>query len=210
MAGFFGFSRNLMGLERLLISFYRNPKLIKGIMDFYSDFLIETFTKVVEEVKLDYVSFWEDMAYKKGPHISPRLFREFMLPNYQKVVGFFKKYGVDIFMVDTDGNINVLVPLFLESGVNCLLPLEARAGVDAVTLRKQYGKKLLLIGNIDKTALAKGKKAIEKEVNSKVPQLIREGGYIPCVDHLVPPDVSFENYTYYISLLRKHLWARRN
>lgn len=208
MAGFFGVSRSFMGLERLLLSFYRKPKLVKSIMDFWADFLIETFTKVAEEVKLDYVSFWEDMAYKNGPHISPRLFREFMLPNYQKVTGFFKKNGVDIFMVDTDGNMNVLVPLFLESGVNCLFPLEVKAGVDAVALRRQYGKKLLLIGNIDKTALAKGKTAIEQEVNAKVPLLIKEGGYIPCVDHLVPPDVSFENYAYYISLIKRHLWAR--
>jgi len=206
MAGFFGIARNLMGLERLLISFYKKPDLVKGIMDFWADFLIEVFSKVVEEVKLDYVSFWEDMAYKNGPLISPHLFREFMLPNYKKVTSFFRKYGIDIFMVDSDGNINDLVPLFLEGGVNCLFPLEVKAGMDAVALRKKYGKRLLLIGNIDKTALAEGKEAIEKEVNSKVPLLIKEGGYIPCVDHLAPPDISFQNYAYYINLKKKYLW----
>ncbi len=205
MAGFFGTARNLMGLERLLISFYKKPKLVKSIMDFWADFLIETFRKVAEEIKLDYVSFWEDLAYKKGPLVSPRLFREFMLPNYQKVTSFFRKYGVDIFMVDTDGNMNALIPLFLEGGVNCLFPLEVAAGVNAVELRKKYGKKLLLIGNIDKGALIKGKEHIKQEVSSKVPLLVKEGGYIPSVDHLVPPDVSFENYSYYISLLKKYL-----
>jgi len=208
MAGFFGIARNLMGLERLLISFYKNPSLVKEIMDFWADFLIETLTKAVEEVKIDYATLWEDMAYNRGPLISPRLFREFMLPNYQKVTKFLRKHGIDIIMVDSDGDITSLVPLFLEGGVNCLFPLEAKAGVDAVALRKKYGKRLLLIGNIDKTALAQGKEAIEREVNYKVPYLVKEGGYIPSVDHLVPPDVSFQNYTYYINFLKKYLWNR--
>lgn len=208
MAGFFGIARNLMGLERLLVSFYKNPGLVKEIMDFWADFLIETFREAVEKVKVDYASFWEDMAYRKGPHISPRLFREFMLPNYRKVTRFLTEHGIDILMVDSDGNIDDLVPLFLEGGVNCLFPLEVKAGVDAVALRKRYGERLLLIGNMDKTALAKGGEAIEKEVDSKVPYLIKQGGYIPSVDHLVPPDVSFQNYAYYISLIKERLQAR--
>ena len=68
---------------------------------------------------------------------------------------------------------------------------------------REYGKELLMIGGIDKCALMHGKKEIEDEVYSKVPQLIKIGGYIPLVDHRVPPDVPLENYQYYLELIRK-------
>ena len=58
-------------------------------------------------------------------------------------------------------------------------------------------------GTIDKRALAKGKEAIREEVMSKVPFLLEQGGYFPTVDHTVPMDVTFENYCYYINLMRE-------
>jgi len=75
--------------------------------------------------------------------------------------------------------------------------------MDAVALRKKYAKALILVGNIDKRALIKGKDAIKEEVMSKVPYLIKEGGYFPSLDHAIPPDVSFENFKYLINLLRE-------
>ena len=81
-------------------------------------------------------------------------------------------------------------------------PLEVAAGNNAVALRKKYGKNLILSGNIDKRALIKGREAIQEEVMSKVPFLLEQGGYLPTVDHHVPPDVTFENYGYYINLMR--------
>ncbi len=77
------------------------------------------------------------------------------------------------------------------------------AGNDAVTIRKKYGKDLIIGGTIDKRALIKGKEAIREEVMSKVPFLLKTGGYFPSIDHLVPPDVTFENYCYYINLMRE-------
>jgi len=77
------------------------------------------------------------------------------------------------------------------------------AGNDAVALRKKYGKNLILSGTIDKRALAKGRGAIREEVMSKVPFLLEQGGYFPSIDHVVPPDVTFENYCYYINLMRE-------
>ena len=205
LRGFFGKAREFMGLENLLKAFYMDPELIHEIMSFWSWFTIETMREAVENCRIDYATIWEDMAYKNGPHISPKLFKEFMLPHYKEVTGFLRKNGVKIIMVDSDGNINPLIPLWLEGGVNCLYPLEVAAGVDAVSLRKTYGKRLRLIGNIDKRALIEGREAIKREVESKVPYLRETGGYIPSVDHLVPVDVSFENYKYYVNLLREHL-----
>jgi uroporphyrinogen decarboxylase len=201
----FGWARWLMGLEKLAISFYKEPDLIHEIMDFWADFTIELVAQAVEPVRFDYATIWEDMSYKNGPHISPRLFAEFMLPNYKKVTKYVKKKGIDIIMVDTDGNHEAITPLFLEGGVNCLYPLEVAANMDAVATRKKYGKQLRLAGNIDKRALIDSKEAIKKEVDSKLPFLVKDLGYIPGVDHCVPADVPLEHFKYYVSLVREHI-----
>ncbi len=141
------------------------------------------------------------MCYKSGPLISPKHFEEFMLPNYKKVTNLIRSKGVDIVMVDTDGNHEAITGLFMEGGVNCLYPLEKASGLNAVKLREKYGRRLLLIGNIDKRLLTAGLKYIDKELERLKP-LIEEGGYIPSVDHAVPADVPFKHYVYYIEKLR--------
>lgn len=207
MPGFFGFGRQLMGMVSWLLAFYKDPEFVRDMEEFWADFLIGTARQAVKAMGsgIDCVTIWEDMAYKNGPHVSPRLFREFMIPGYKKVTGFLRSNGVDTILVDSDGDVRFLIPLLLEGGVNGLYPLEAQAGVDAVALRKEYGKRLILIGNIDKRAIAKGKAAIEKEIESKLPYLRREGGYIPSLDHEVPPDVPYQNYVYYLDFLKKFL-----
>jgi uroporphyrinogen decarboxylase len=87
--------------------------------------------------------------------------------------------------------------------VNGFWPLEVASGMDAVALRKEYGKDIVLMGNMDKRELIKGKDAIKHEVISKLPFLLETGGYFPSVDHNVPPDVSFENYQYFINIMRE-------
>jgi uroporphyrinogen decarboxylase len=208
ICGFFYVARQLMGTINLLTSFYRNPELVHSIIDFWADFLVESNKEAVESLKaegLDYVGIWEDFAYKHGPHLSPKIFREFMLPSYRKLTEFLKRNGIDLILIDTDGNPTALIPSLLEAGVNGLYPLEVTAGMDARVLRNEYRDNLLLIGNLDKRVLLRSKDEIRKEVESKVPLLAEKGGYIPSLDHTVPPDVPYENYLYYLDVLKKCL-----
>ncbi len=200
---FFGWIRSLVGLENTLFLFYDDPQLIHQMNTFYESFIITVLEEAVSKVEFDFVNFFEDMAYNHGPLISPQAFREFMLSHYKRVTSFLRHHGVDIICVDCDGNMEELIPLWLEGGVNVVWPLEVAAGMDALALRKKYGESLGLWGNIDKRALAKGKEDIEREVMSKVPLLVKQGGFIPMVDHVVPPDVSLENYLYYLQLIKK-------
>ena len=202
VGGFYGYLREWIGSENILYMFYDDPVLIEDMMEQMLYLETEVIKRVVRDIKIDEADFWEDMAYKAGPFISPDMVRKFMVPRYKKITELLRSNGVDIIYVDCDGNIEQLIPLWLESGINYIWPLEQTAGNDAVALRKQYGKDLILGGAIDKRALAKGKEAIEKEVLSKVPFLLEQGGYFPSVDHLVPPDVTFEHYCYYMNTLR--------
>jgi uroporphyrinogen decarboxylase len=204
--GYFGYGRHFMGLEKFCTLFYDDPAFVEEIFEFITDNTIQLIEKALKEVKVDYATFWEDMAYKTGSLISPAHFRKYMLPNYKRVVNVLHKYGVDLISVDSDGNIDELIPLWLEAGVNIIYPMECAAGMDVVELRKKYGKDLRMIGGISKAALASGKTAIDTELQKKIPVLLESGGYIPCVDHAVPHDVSLDNYIYYLKKIRS-FWA---
>ena len=84
-------------------------------------------TPILERVQFDFAFIWEDMAGKAGPLCSPTMYREFMLPPLKRVSDLLHRHGVDIIIVDSDGNNDVLIPLWLEAGVNGLRPFEIAA-----------------------------------------------------------------------------------
>lgn len=194
--GFYGTPRYLLGEERVLTTFYDDPDLIRDINDHMANMWIALYSEVMRDVKPDVALIWEDMCYKTGPLISPAMFREFMLPYYKKLTSFFKDSGVDVILVDTDGDLWQLIPLFIEGGVTGLYPFEVNAGMDVVQVRKEFPG-LQILGGIDKTKVAAGKQEIDHELEVRISPMIEHGGYIPFVDHLVPPDVSWENFVYY-------------
>ncbi|MDP2990500.1 MAG: uroporphyrinogen decarboxylase family protein [Kiritimatiellota bacterium] len=200
---FYGHPRSYMGVERISLMFYDDPALIHEMCDHLAELAVQTLTPILTAVPFDFAFIWEDMAGKGGPLCSPATYREFCLEPLKRVTSLLNKYGVRHIIVDSDGNNDVLIPLWLEAGVTGLRPFEVAAGCDAVATRRKYGRSLIIQGAIDKRALAKGREAIDREVLSKVPWLCMQGGYFPQVDHLVPPDVSLENYSYYAQLLRR-------
>jgi uroporphyrinogen decarboxylase len=66
-----------------------------------------------------------------------------------------------------------------------------------------------MYGGMDKRVPAKGKTAIDQELDSKIPFMLRQGGYIPYLDHLIPPDIPWDNFVYYRNRLNK-LIQRKN
>lgn len=194
--GFFAWPRELMGIENLSIAYFEDPKLIHAINSQHACFIKEYIDVVLSKTKVDYACFFEDMAYKSGALISPRIFREFMTTYYEDVIQYLKGKGIQKIMIDSDGNTVELCQLFVEVGADVYYPCEINAGSHPEVLRKKYPN-LALIGGIDKKALIAGKDSIDKEL-SKLPALIELGGYIPAVDHRIPPDVTLENYKYYV------------
>jgi hypothetical protein len=200
--GFYGFLRYLMGEERLLLGLYDDPQLVKDIMGFLADFWIELWDQALREVQVDCAHFWEDMAYRSGSLISPAMFREFMTPCYQKVTSFLKGRGVGAILVDSDGNLEELIPLFLEAGLTGIWPVEVQAGNELLSIRRRYPR-LQIQGGIDKLRIAGGRDAIDRELESKVPFMLEQGGYIPHLDHLAHPQISWSDFCYYRRRLRE-------
>lgn len=136
--GLFGTLRDMMGVEELLISFYDQPELIHEMMDYLTDFWLTIYEKVCRDVQVDVIHIWEDMSGKAGSLISPAMVREFMLPNYKKIKAFADAHGIPVIALDTDGDCSELVPLFMEGGINTMMPFEVAAGSDIVKYRRQY------------------------------------------------------------------------
>jgi uroporphyrinogen-III decarboxylase len=95
-----------------------------------------------------------------------------------------------------------LIPLFIEGGVDGLLPFEVAAGMDIRKVAEEYPK-LIISGGIDKREIAKGPAAIDRELEAKLPAMFRRGGYLPSMDHHVPPEVSYDNFRHYVNKVRE-------
>ena len=143
----------------------------------------------------------EDMSYNHGPMISQATFDQFVAPYYRQLVPRLLERGVMPF-IDTDGDINLLVPWFEELGVEGFLPLERQAGVDGMRLRQRYPR-LRMIGHFDKMTMTRGEAAMRSEFERLAP-LMKTGGFIPSVDHQTPPGVSLAEYRVYLGLLSEH------
>jgi len=203
VGGLFGYLREWVGVERLLYLVYDDPVLIEDMMEHMAYLQVEVVKRVTADIRIDCAMFWEDMCFKTGPLISPKMVKRFMVARYRRVTELLHSSGVNAVFMDSDGNLNHLIPLWLESGINGFWPLECAAGNDAVALRKQYGREIILAGGIDKLTFLKTPDVLRDEVMAKVPFLLESGGYFPALDHLVPPDVPLTMYQYFINLLRE-------
>ena len=202
--GFFGALRNLMGVEGLCCAFYDQPKLVERMMAERADAIIDVTAEVLKHTEFDTFWFWEDMAYNHGPLVGPDLFRKFALPHYRRVCDWLRSQGIEHIGLDSDGDISSLIPIWLDGGVNMLWPFEVQSGMDVAEVRRTYGHDLVIMGGIDKRVIAKGGAALRGEVDRVMP-LVEDGGYIPELDHSVPPDISWPVFCEYMDYLKHRL-----
>lgn len=199
--GFFWFPRRLFGIEGHLLAFYDYPELMLEINRDLCEFHKKCLKVLFSHIKPLFMTFGEDMSYNLGPMLSKECYDEFMLPFYKELVPLIKAGGTKV-LIDTDGQVEPLIPWFLEGGIEGILPLERMAGVDVNRIREKYPE-MILIGGYDKTVMHKGEAAIRAEFERILPA-IRSGRYIPSVDHQTPPAVSVEDYKLYMSILREY------
>jgi uroporphyrinogen decarboxylase len=204
--GLFGVLVHLCGYENTFLNYHLQPDLVKDMLQSFTDVWIAVWEEVLSRVEVDCIDFWEDISMGSGSMVSPTMIREFMVPHYKRIVGFLNSRGVEIILLDTDGDCSELVPLFLEAGITGMYPMETSTGLDILAIRKKYPT-LQMIGGIPKSELVHGERRID-EILVGVEQLLQEGGYIPCGDHLIPPEVPWTYFKYYRQrlndLIEKH------
>jgi len=202
--GFYWRAREWMGTENLSYAWYDHPELCHEMMELFADFTIETARPILKETDVEYFNLNEDFAMKNGPLLSPDTFRTFIFPHLKRLVEFFKSHGTRYVSLDSDGNPEPLVPMLMDAGVDILWPLERASDMDPIRIRRRFGKGLRLWGGVDKREIAKGPEAIDAHLEALAP-LIEEGGFIPTIDHTVPPDISWDNFRHYMDTKQKLL-----
>ena len=198
-----GHMRDLLGVEQLSYLYVDDEDLYREIVDTLCGLCYECARKMLATgAKFDYGHYWEDICFKHGPLVVPRVFRELCGPWYRRISDLLLDHGVDIISVDCDGMIDSLLPIWLENGVNTMFPIEVGTwGGSIDPWREKYGKALRGVGGMDKRVFARDKAAVEREVE-RLKGLVDLGGYIPCPDHRISPDAEFDLVRYYCDLMR--------
>jgi hypothetical protein len=151
---------------------------------------------------LDGMVIWGDVAYRKDLLFSPEFWRRHFKPGVRAIVEECRARGLPV-IYHGCGNVNGILEDFIEIGVDALNPLEAKAGLDVVDLRRQLGHRIAFCGNMDVSAWAhSGREEIKRIVLTKL-NAAKGGGYIFQSDHSVPDDVPAGNYDYVVRLVRE-------
>jgi len=197
LPGAFAEPRELMGDEELCLAYYDQPELVHDILDTIADTAFRVLETVSAAVQVDKLSIHEDLAGKSGPLLGPKQMDEFLIPHYRRVWDMLRDRGARLCMVDTDGNVDAIIPHFIKAGVNLLYPMEPAAGMDIVRLREEYGTQLAFMGGLDKHVIRKSKEEIVAELEYKIPPMVRTGGCVLGLDHRIPNGSPLEHYRFY-------------
>lgn len=152
--------------------------------------------------RFDFGHFWEDICFKNGPLITPSMFAEKIGPQYRRITGLLREYDIDIVSVDCDGDIDALVPIWFEHGVNTMFPIEVgtwRASI--APWRARYGPRLRGVGGVNKNVFSRDRVAVDGEIE-RIRPLVELGGYLPCPDHRIAPDAEWDLVRYYCDRMR--------
>ena len=163
----------------------------------------ETFLTALIERPQWCADIWtDDWGYKNGLFFSLDMYRALLKPVQKRAVQWAHGKGAKV-RYHTDGNINALVPDLIDIGIDMLHPLEAKAGMNALEIKKKYGQQLTIHGALD-ARLWTDVGAIEEEIQRLVPALKQSGGYIFASDHSIPNSVSFENIKAIVAMAKKY------
>jgi len=180
------------------------PYIVRKMLEIQGEFNARITERVLRDVQVDAAVFSEPIGDNNGPLISPRTYRELVLPTYQPVLEVLQRFNVQTIILRAFANIYPLIPDLLNAGINCLWVVEIRAQeMDYPRLRSEFGRDLRLIGGIDLDVLREDRESIRRELEEKVPLLLEQGYYAPLLDGRVRENVPWQNYCYYRELLER-------
>ena len=194
----------MVGSENVLAWIGEIPDRLGRSIDRILEFSLELARAEIKAAGglLDGMVIWGDVAYKKGLLFSPEYWRRHFKPGVKALAGLCHDHGLPV-IYHGCGNVNRIFEDFIEIGVDAYNPLEAKAGLDVVDLRRRFGHRIGFCGNMDVLLWANGsKEEIRRGVLTKL-NAAKGGGLIFQSDHSVPGNISAENYEYVLSLVRE-------
>ena len=199
----YGAVRDYVGVEHLAYLTVDDEPLLDEILEVTADLCYRCAETVLTAgARFDLGHFWEDICYKNGPLVNPRLFAAKVGPHYRRLTDLLARHGLDLVSLDCDGLIDALIPTWIENGVNVMFPIEV--GTWHATFapwRERWGQAIRGVGGLDKRVFARDRAAVDAELERLKP-LVELGGYLPCPDHRLPHDNRWENVQYFCERYR--------
>ncbi|MCL2821335.1 MAG: hypothetical protein FWD38_11030 [Oscillospiraceae bacterium] len=187
------------GHEEMLVAMIDDPDWILDMADTFVTMMIKLERMLFDKEGLpDGFFYYEDMGYKEKPFMSPRHYRELIFPGHKKAFDNVHSLGLKV-IVHSCGFVEPLLPDMIEAGMDCLQVIEVKAGMDLLRIYRNFGDKIVLMGGIDvRTLYSNDKAIIDAELESKIPIVMQDFGYIAHSDHSIPKTVDYETFRYYI------------
>ncbi len=195
----------IVGPENVLLWIGMYPEKVARFVERIIEFSLEVVRAQIQAAagKLDGMVIWGDVAYRKALLFSPEYWRRHFKPGVAALVEECHSHGLPV-IYHGCGNVNRIFEDFIEVGVDAYNPLEAKAGLDVVDLRRRFGHRIAFCGNMDVGLWANGTRdELRQAVLTKL-NAAKGGGYIFQSDHSVPDNISAERYEYVLGLVRKH------
>ena len=200
----FSLPRYLMGMENLLMAIIAEPELVRGLVEMSVTINLELAKEVAARgVKIVYTG--DDYAYNKTTLMSPKHFREFFYPGLKRVIQGFKELGLYV-IKHTDGNIWPIMDMIIDSGIDCLDPIDPLGGMDLGEVKAIYGQRVALKGNVDCASLLTFGTTDEVIEATKVAlsKGMPGGGYILSSSNSIHSAVKPENYAAMVHTLQEY------
>ncbi|HOE10559.1 MAG TPA: uroporphyrinogen decarboxylase family protein [bacterium] len=201
----FEFLWRIIGTENALIWMASETELLIDFVDRIGEFLFSLAKAEIEAGKgrLSGMYIWGDVAYRNGMLFGPTYWRKIFKPHVKNLIELFHENDLMV-VYHGCGNARAVFDDFVEMGLDAYNPLEAKADLDAVELKKEYAGKLAFAGNIDVRVLESGDfNRIEQEIQYKL-QAARGGGWVFQSDHSVSSEVDPDSYRFAVDTLRKY------
>lgn len=200
----FSLPRYLMGMQELFMAIATEPELVKGLVDLSVNFNLALAKEVAARgVKIIYTG--DDYAYNKGPLMSPKHFREFFYPGLCRVMQGFKELGL-VVIKHTDGNLWPIIDMIIDSGIDCLDPIDPQAGMDLGEVKARYGSRIALKGNVDCAQLLTfgSPEDVVEATRTALRQGMPNGGFILSSSNSIHSAVKPENYIAMLHTVREY------
>jgi uroporphyrinogen decarboxylase len=198
LMGPFECMHGVCGHEYLLMGMVEDPDWVREMTDTFVNLTIILLEELYAEAGVpDGIYLAEDMGFKFKPFFSPTMYDEIMLPAHRRLMSFFHSRNLPV-LLHSCGFVEPLVPGLITAGIDCLQPMEVKAGMDMPRLVDKFGDRISFCGNIDAmTLLANDLAKLEAEMKAKIPPVMARSGYLLHSDHSIPPQVDYETMKFF-------------
>lgn len=196
--------RNLMGFQELMMAFCSEPELVEKLVELSVDLNIQLAGEAAR-YGADFVFTGDDYASGQAPFMSPDTFRTLLYPGLKRVIKGFHDHGLPV-IKHTDGNIMPLIDMLLDTGFDCLDPIDPLGNMEMAHMKQTYGQVIALKGNVNcATTLVNGTaEDVVRETLGVIQAAAEGGGLIVSSSNSIHSSVAPLNYLAMLNTIKAY------